>query len=284
MNKIFVFLVSLVISAITYADNNNTEEVKIMNSKRSLLMEVREGDYIHPGDTEAIDFVLKKITKINSLKFGNTLDVGSSYGGTAHYLFKKGFKKIWGIDIDSNSVEYATEKYSNIKFMNIDALDVTRNFRKNFFNFICMFNSIYAIEDKGLLLKNLATIAKRGAILVVFDYSKIQGLQESFDKKHKSKKSTMKDLAGKDMNLLDIDSFYKNLGTAHWKLLDSIDITAEYIEWYEDFLAKIKDRRPKLQNKYDVHDIDAVENLFSKILYKLKNKELGGRLIIAEKI
>ncbi len=283
MKKIFVIFIFLILSAKAYAEVNISKKVA-MNSKRALLTEVRGGDYVHAGDVEAIDFVMKKILKINSLKSGDVLDVGSGYGGTANYLYKKGFKKIWGVDIDKDSVDYANENYNHIKFMHLDALDITKNFRKNFFSFIYMFNSIYAIEDKELLLKNLASVSKQGAILAIFDYSRIQGLQESLDKKHKKKKGPMKDLASKDMNPIEIDSFYKALGKAKWRLVDSIDITAEYIKWYEDFLAKIKDKRLKLQKKYTAHDIDAVENLFSKMIYKLKNAELGGRLIVAEKM
>lgn len=142
------------------------------NSKRLLLSTLRGGDYAHAGDVEAIDLVLAKLLEIKpKIKFGNVLDVGCGFGGTLDYLRNKGLKNLFGIDINSDSINYAKIKYPNIQFDALDALELGSFYPKETFDLVIMFNSIYAIKDKLKLLAALSKVSKPGAFLVIFDYS-----------------------------------------------------------------------------------------------------------------
>lgn len=73
----------------------------MVNSSRLLLSKLRGGDYAHPGDTEVIDIILKKVLSFDPLlKDKAVLDVGSGFGGTVHYLSQKGFRDIQGVVFD----------------------------------------------------------------------------------------------------------------------------------------------------------------------------------------
>jgi hypothetical protein len=56
------------------------------NNLRFILFQLRNGDYAHAGEEEAIDLVIKNISAT-----GSVLDVGSGFGGTLNYFHSKGF-------------------------------------------------------------------------------------------------------------------------------------------------------------------------------------------------
>ena len=255
---------------------------KKQNSPRDILTKLRGGDYAHAGDKEAIDFVLAKLASHKEkIENGNILDLGSGYGGTADYLYKKGFRKIWGIDHDKNAVKYASSHYKAIKFFPTDAMNLTERFRKDFFSFVYMFNVAYAIPDKASLIRNISKTSEPGAILAVFDYSK---LKDHVPTSKKDKPEIMKDLAGNIMHPIEVAKFNSILKKQGWKILISEDISKEYIDWYEKFLQTIISQRTELLKMHKGKDIEKLANLFNRILFNLKNGSLGGCLIIAEKL
>ena len=77
-----------------------------MNSfegKRILAL-IRDGDYAHAGEDEAIERSFRSIPKDP----GNwMLDVGCGRGGSADYLRRNGWGHVEGIDRDAESIEYA---------------------------------------------------------------------------------------------------------------------------------------------------------------------------------
>lgn len=241
---------------------------------RLLLSELRGGDYAHPGDEEAIDLVLKKIYILNpQAKSGTVLDVGCGFGGTLQYLKQQGFKKLYGIDINEDSILYAKKKYSDIQFEVLDALNVDAFFLKKTFDLIILFNSIYAIQDKSKLLQVLGNIANPGAVLVVFDYS-IPNPQEML---------AVYDFAGKEMEPINLPQFLNDLNAAGWKFQGQADLSQQFIIWYNVFLTNLRHRRDALLNQYSKEDIKKVENTFSYFLSRLESKDMGGVVIYAQK-
>ncbi|WP_156411958.1 methyltransferase domain-containing protein, partial [Legionella bozemanae] len=70
-----------------------------MEYTKQILAMLREGDFAHPGETEAIELSLSPIAKNSEARL---LDVGCGLGGTAHYVQKKGWGTVTGVDIDSD--------------------------------------------------------------------------------------------------------------------------------------------------------------------------------------
>lgn len=248
--------------------------VEKANMKRAIINNIRGGDYTNAGGAESIDYIIKNLKNIDSLKGENILDLGSGYGGSANYLYSKGLHKIWGVDINQNAVDYSNQKYPHIKFFHLDAMDITKQFKRNFFSCIYMFNVIYAIEDKAKLISNLTKVARKGAKLVIFDYSKTNTLDEQ----------SMKDFGGTTMYPVEASNMHYLLKHSGWKVTISQDISDKYIEWYEKFLDKFSANRAEMLKTYDQKNVEDVENLFNKILFNLRHKTLGGALIIAEKL
>lgn len=286
MRKIYILLISLASLLLANASIANPVDkaLKKEESRRAMLTKLGGGDYVHAGDKESIDFLLSKLENIQHLKDGNTLDIGSGYGGTADYLIKKGFKNVWGIDKDANAVDYAKAKYPKVKFSHLDANDITKKFRKDFFSFIYIFNVFYAVEDKETLLKNLATISEEGAVLAVFESEKLKHKEYINSKNVKEKPPVFKDFDGIVMQPIEIDKFSKSLKKTGWEITESINITKEYIAWYESYVARMRTHRAEFLKSYPEKNIEEIENIFHKLQFNLKNENLGGRLIIARKI
>lgn len=242
------------------------------NAKRLLLSTLRDGDYAHAGDMQAIDLVLKEVLSINpNIKNGKLLDVGCGFGGTLEYLKTQGFQDLYGIDINQASIDYARSKYAGINFIQMDALEAD-NLRDKF-DLIVLFNSIYAISDKTKLLQFLNKIANPNAILVLFDYS-VKDNKKTLD---------IKDFAGKTMYPIGLTPFSQNLKEANWNILQINDLSKQFIIWYEQFLDKLFKQKKSLESKFLKTDIEQVENSFSYFLSELKTEKLGGIVIYARK-
>jgi SAM-dependent methyltransferase len=235
-----------------------------------MLSQLRGGDYAHPGDEEAIDLVLNRIEALDTnIRARETLDVGCGFGGTAQYLKRKGFKLIQGIDIDAAAISYAQQKYPEITFNVADA----SQFDRGKFSFIYLFNVAYAIKDKRALLKSLASISKPDGILVLFDYA-----QEN------ESVSEIKDLANKPMYPISFSSIEQTLAETGWNVIETVNTTQQYIDWYTAFNNKLEAKVNELERKFSREDIAKVRKTFAHILYQLNNKELSGILIIAKKL
>jgi len=286
MKRFFIVLLSLVTffaAGSSFAGKKN-KALKSQEEKREMLTKLGGGDFVHPGDKESIEFLLRKLENIDHLKIGNTLDLGSAYGGTADYLMKKGFKKIWALGRDPNSIAYAKSKYPAIKFLDLDTKEISKKLKKDSFSFIYSFNALDSIEDKEELLKNLATISEDGAVLAIFESTRLKHKEYVNDKNIKEKPPVFKDLNGKILHPIEVDKFSKLLKITGWEITDSTNTTKEYIEWYEILTARMKTHRADFLKNHSEKSIEEIENLFQKLLFNLKHEKLGARLIIARKI
>ncbi len=243
-----------------------------MNTARLLLANLRGGDYAHAGDKEAIDMVIEKALRLSpEIQKGACLDVGSGLGGTANYIYNLGFHSIYGIDLDQAAIEHAKGHYPQIQFLAANANDVAELFDRELFSFIYMFNVLYAIEDKPLLLKNLYDIAKPGALLALFDYTT---KQTSFH---------LKDLAGKPMYPLVLKELEKNLKEAGWEIIEIDDLSSHFLAWYQALLNKIETEQVALSHQFSELDIAKVTTTFNAIFEWLKTSQLGGAVVYARK-
>ena len=144
---------------------------------KEIMSEIREGDYQHPGEEEAIELVFKGIAQHPDQLL---LDVGCGRGGTASYLQNKGWGKVIGLDLNIEIIEFAKKKYEKEgeafpRFLACDATDVASCFSDIFSpkvkpDVIYLFNSFFLFDDHVKALKALRAIAHKNTKLIVFDY------------------------------------------------------------------------------------------------------------------
>ena len=82
-----------------------------MSQSKQILSFLRDGNYAHPGEIEAIQLTMQSIAK-NPQQL--LLDVGCGLGGTAHYLQTYGFGKVTGLDIDHGLITAAKRHYPDV--------------------------------------------------------------------------------------------------------------------------------------------------------------------------
>ncbi|OAI49592.1 hypothetical protein AYO45_02230 [Gammaproteobacteria bacterium SCGC AG-212-F23] len=262
-----------------------------INNPRLLLAQLRKGDFAHPGDKEAIDIVLKKIHELISatdLKAGiKTLDVGSGLGGTAAYIKQKTSFDIEGIEIDKAANAHAKAKYPGIGFHDCDVMSVNTLFQKKQFDLIYLFNVFYAIPDQKICLKQLAAVAKPGALMVIFDYTlcspeHIPSSPHAFSGDLQDDKFNMKDLADKPMHPVNLQDLKNWLPATGWNLIEIVDLTSEYKRWYEDFLKLMIAHKDTLLKTFTEQSFTKVYETFSALLNALKTKKISGSIIYAK--
>lgn len=259
-----------------------------LNPGRVLLTKIREGDYAHAGDKEAIDLVLARVTHYlrqknglqeaestpkNLYKNTKTLDVGCGFGGTADYLYEKGFHHIWGFDVDKEAIEYASYAHPNVNFKVEDVKDVAHKFEKNSFSLIYLFNTFYAFADQAQSLKDLAEVAEPGAILVIFDYSHLKPEQPH----------GLKDLTGSPMHPIAIGSLHEWLNQAGWEVLEEMDLSQHFIRWYWALLNKLELRETTFLKQFSEETINKFYKVYADILKELNDQVIGGMVVYARK-
>ena len=246
---------------------------KNINQSRLLLKALRGGDYAHVGGTTIIDMIVSKISAFNPIiQAGKTLDVGSGLGGTAQYLYEKGFKNIRGIDIDEAAIRYASEKHPGILFKAINALDVDRAFTANHFDLLYLLNVAYAIEDKEGLFKKLAKICVPEGILVIFDFFKSE-----------SGGVHLNDLSDQSMKFANLQVLQKILKESGWKILQEDNLSSESIDWYKKDIKTLQSIKNDLLKEFPQSSVLKTENVFSTIVNFLQNQTLSSFVIYAQK-
>ncbi len=247
----------------------------MIDNPRLLLSKLRNGDYAHAGETEAIDIVLNKIKEIEikSEKNKKLLDLGCGLGGTAEYIRLHTDYDLYGLDIDFVAVDYARKYYNNVKFFNCDINNLSDEVVNNRFDIMTMFNVFYALQCQRDSLKTLAEIANPGAILAIFDYTT----------PHQNK-FVFRDLSGTPMNPVSLNDLLRWLNETSWELIETHDMSSQYFNWYNGFLINLRSRKNYLSKEFTEETINKVNETFSFLLSKIEKKEIGGHIIYAKKI
>ncbi|HEU5281413.1 MAG TPA: class I SAM-dependent methyltransferase [Gammaproteobacteria bacterium] len=247
---------------------------KIKNTPRRLLSAIRNGDYAHPGEEEAIELILKELDALITLppENINVLDAGCGLGGTANYIQLKKHYHVSGIDLDATSIEHASKHYPNVSFTHDNILNILNHYSPQQFNITYLFNVLYAFSNKTEVLHLLASIAKPGGLLIISDYC-------TTDKTN----IHLLDLADKPMHPIALSGIEKTLNDASWKLVKLIDLDDHYRRWYSGFLEKLKTSKPVILKTFTLDVYEKVEKAFTDILNKLNSGGLGGGIIFAIK-
>ena len=237
----------------------------IMNSfegKRILAL-IREGDYAHAGEEEAIERALRAIPK-NPDQW--MLDVGCGRGGSAEYLRRHGWGQVEGIDRDNESIEYARTTYPKIGFQVCDVVDVPRIVERKF-DVIYMLNALYAFDRQSEALAGLRKVAMPAAQLVIFDYT--------VGEKSGGRPNPMIPHA---IRLSEIASMLRE---ARWEPGSVEDLSAEYARWYAAFVDRIRLKQADIENIGGADWYNFVLTMYSGLHGVIANGGLGGALVHA---
>ena len=215
---------------------------------KAMLAIVRSGDYQHPGEAEAIELIFKGIDR-NPDQL--VLDVGCGRGGTADYIFKNGWGKVIGIDINPEIVDTANKNFGQHfagdieslekgpAFFDCDALDVEEFMFNKFqqklkFDVICMVSSFFLFPAQEKSLIELRKVANKNTQLAIFDY-----IDYGEYRKHDYKEN------GRTLMpyLYDIPKIRELLHASGWQIDSMVNLDEENIRWYQDLVQRIESRK-----------------------------------------
>ena len=237
-----------------------------MNSfegKRILAL-IRDGDYAHAGEEEAIERSFRSIPKDP----GNwMLDVGCGRGGSADYLRRNGWGRVEGIDRDAESIEYARATWPEVGFHVCDVLDVPRTVTRTF-DVIYMLNAFYAFDRQRDALAELRKVAKPSAQLVIFDYT--VGL--------KSPGAQAPALMPHAIRLSEIAAMLREAG---WEPGTVEDLSVEYARWYATFVERVQLKRAEIEKIGGTDWYNFVFSMYSGLHGEIASGGLGGAIVHA---
>jgi ubiquinone/menaquinone biosynthesis C-methylase UbiE len=236
-----------------------------MNSfegKRILAL-VREGDYAHAGEEEAIERAFRSIPKNSDQRL---LDVGCGRGGSAEYLRRHGWGHVEGIDRDSDSIDYARATYSEIGFHVCDVLDIVRTVTRTF-DVIYMLNAFYAFDRQREALAELRKVAKPTGQLVIFDYTVGANAAD-----------TPNPMIPHAIRLSEIEAMLRDAG---WEPDAVEDLNAEYARWYAEFVQRIQLKRTEIEKIGGSDWYNFVVSMYSGLHGVIAGGGLGGAIVRA---
>lgn len=233
---------------------------------KKILSIVREGDYAHPGEDESVEMVFKRY---DSTLIENVLDVGCGRGGTSDKIRELGFKKVYGFDIDKETISYAKTKYPHIDFRVLDAVSCAEEYNQKF-DIICMFNVFYALkkESQNEFLRNATRISFSKSDLVIFDYSVSD--VNCYDDKSGLRSHW------NPINVKEFPSLAKNNG---WGIKDFADISEEYFHWYTKLVQRIDLKKDVIVSISDEDWFKYARSLYDNLRKDIEGGVIGGSLI-----
>jgi len=255
-------------------NNNNNEHLSLRKFKgKKLVSFLRQGDYAHAGETEAIDRVMAKYQKNNQQLI---LDVGCGLGGTADYLLKNNWGKVYGFDIEQEAIDYAKEKYPDVDFFVSNVINVHENTDLKF-DILCLFNAFYAFHDQSLALRSLAKVAKENAKLAIFDY--LDPCKEGNSPLFRSG-----DGGRSPVIPIRIDNIKKMLLDNGWQLDELVDISADYYRWYKKIVDQLVENKDEVINHYGELAYNKAHGTYDReICTAILDKTFGGVIVYATK-
>jgi SAM-dependent methyltransferase len=228
---------------------------------QKILSLVRDGDYAHAGEEEAIELAMDGVGKDARRLI---LDAGCGRGGTADYLHRHGWGRVTGIDIQAESVAAARTRYPDCRFLVCDVVDADRAVGEAP-DLICLFNAYYCFSDQDGALRAFARAAGPETRLILFDHVDRGGYQ--------------------DAPLLDAgEPFLRNpplpaglperLTAAGWRATGTRELHESYIGWYTTLVGKIERSRNRITEIAGREGYDHVHALYRELL----DAALAGRL------
>jgi SAM-dependent methyltransferase len=236
------------------------------------LAAVRGSDFAHPGEAESIENLLKFFPDSKTI---NILDYGCGLGGTLNYIREKGYRNIFGIDIDDGSIKYAREKYGKAETF-YTALSPEFAAVHHSFDLIYSINVFYLIADKTALLEQLYKISQKGAVLIISDFV------YKVDKEYIARDTVLRKILEFIPRAVHFDEC-PELKDNSWSLKKVIDISNDYARWYTNFVEMIRNRKSKVLEVANVDYHNYMLDKYQFLLEQIQKGNVGGATILLQK-
>ncbi|MEK6731566.1 MAG: methyltransferase domain-containing protein [Pseudomonadota bacterium] len=236
---------------------------------KKLVSFLRGGDYAHPGEVEAINRAFAHIPKISS---NLILDVGCGLGGTADYLHQSGFGHVTGIDIETESIIYAQKHHPSCTFYQADIKNLHASaIASNKYDIICIFNAFYEFQNQTIALKELRKLAHDETQFIIFDYVDLSHGESGFIDTSNSNETS---------NPVSLDGLAKMLKETGWDNTEYIDLRDEYIEWYNQLLEKLSEKKENIVLDFGQEKFDQALTRYTFIRDEIFNGKITGGIFI----
>jgi len=206
-----------------------------MNSFEGMrvLSLVRDGDYAHAGEEEAIELAMRPLEKRADQII---VDAGCGRGGTANDLQAKGWGKVAGFDIEPASIAAARKNYPEVVFHLCDVCDADRTIGVKA-DILCMFNAYYCFPDQPRALRALRNISTSGTKMVIFDHVN----RGNYDP-YALMDAWRPFLPGPPLlsQLPDV------LDSAGWRVDKVEEAHDSYVRWYSNLVSKIEAKQSEI--------------------------------------
>lgn len=233
-----------------------------------ILSLVRDGDYAHAGEEEAIELAMSSVQRDAS---NIILDAGCGRGGTADYLQRNGWGRVIGIDIEADSIRAARQSYPAVTFLECDVCDVhERQVERP--DIICMFNAYYCFKDQANALRALWEISQPHTRMVMFDHVDRGGYQGT------SLMDAGEPFLPNPVRLAELNGVLENTG---WRQTGVVEVHDAYIRWYASLVGRIERSRGRISEMAGEQGYDHVHGLYLGLLNAAREGKLGAAIITA---
>lgn len=233
---------------------------------KQILSLVRDGDYAHAGEEEAIELAFAQVEKDAERLI---LDVGCGRGGTAAYLRTKGWGRVIGLDIEAASIEVARETYPDLDFLVGDAARAEETVTDSP-DLICMFNAFYCFQDQRGALEALARVSRPDTRMIIFDHVDRGGYRDT----------PLMD-AGEPFlpNPLVLSEVAAQLTSIGWTVPEILEIPDAYRRWYDDLVGRICEARDRITDLAGSAGYEHVLHLYRGLAEAAAAGRLGAAII-----
>jgi ubiquinone/menaquinone biosynthesis C-methylase UbiE len=235
---------------------------------KQLLALIRDSDYAHAGEEEAIELTLRSVPRRPEQLL---LDVGCGRGGTAKYVHDHGWGTVVGLDVEPDSIARARQVYPGIEFHACDVSQATSVIGRQH-DLVYLFNSFYAFEDQPRALTVLAQLAKPSGQLILFDYTDRGGYDRN---------PLMCDGDPFIPHPLRLSAIDDTLHRAGWQLTEVEDLTPAYERWYDSLLRRMDGKRAQIVDIVGIEGFHFVRGMYVGLLGAIQAGVLGGAIVRA---
>jgi SAM-dependent methyltransferase len=233
-----------------------------------VLSLVRDGDYAHAGEEEAIKLAMRPLEKKSDRLI---VDAGCGRGGTAHYIQSRGWGKVVGFDIEPASIAAARKNYPDVEFHVCDVGNCDRAINVKA-DVLCMFNAYYCFPDQVRALRTLRAISKSDTQMVLFDHVNRGGYDPN------ALMDGEKPFLPNPPLLSELPAA---LASAGWRVNEVQEAHDSYAKWYSNLASKIEAKRSEIAAVAGMEGYDHVLALYQGLVTAAKQSTLGAAFIRA---